>query len=173
MMMFRLLRNSILFFVTITLAPACEKKPSPSEAVQTPAPPTEEDDLPAMQALLTTGALFDFKEADRPMLIILFQPGCDDCQIEAKEISERIDAFSAYKLYFMSSHPIDELKKFALDYGFADKRNVVFGQVSVDAVIQNFGQVHTPSVFIYDAHGKITKTFNGKTDVDLIISALQ
>jgi hypothetical protein len=168
----RLILKPGLLILVFAFVAGCEKKTT-SEAVQSPTTEVERNDRPAMRALLTTGVLLDFRSVDQKMIIILFQPGCDDCQIEAEQISKNIEAFKGYKLYFMSSHPIGELKKFAADYGFANNPDVIFGQVTVDGVIQNFGQVHTPSVYIYNEMGKMIKAFNGKTDVNQIISALQ
>jgi peroxiredoxin len=171
--MIRLILKPVLLLLFFALVAGCKKKTTSADAVQTSPTEVEGNDLPSMRALLTTGVLFDFRSVDQQMIIILFQPGCDDCQIEAEQISKNIEAFKGYKLYFMSSHPIAELKKFAADYGLDNHPDVIFGQVAVDGVIQNFGQVHTPSVYIYSEKGEMIKSFNGKTDVNQIISALQ
>lgn len=166
--------TAVLIVLTFVVIVGCEKKASTQEETTSTSeqPVTETDERPALTAVLTTGETFELKSQREPMVVILFQPECDDCQIEARDISTNLSAFKGYKLYFFSSHPVDVLKKFATDYGLENQPNVIFGQVTVDHVIQYYGQIHAPSIYIYNAQGKLKKSFNGKTDVNMIIEAL-
>lgn len=173
MIIFRTIAKVLVAAVLLAVVLGCEKKSTAeTNTTQAPQQAAERNDRPALRAMLTTGALFDVRSVDQKMIIVLFQPECDDCQHEAQQISTNLGAFEGYKLYFFSSHPIDAINKFATDYGLADNPDIVFGQVAVDQVIQNYGEIHAPSIYIYNAAGTMVKSFSGRTDINQIIAAL-
>jgi peroxiredoxin len=152
----------------------CEKKATSAEHNEkprsVPAPP--KNDRPNLPVALVDGQLANLKYQEQKMLLVLFQPECDDCQREITQIRANIEAFGDYQLFFVSSHPVNVLKKFANDYKLADVPNAHFGQVAVESVIANFGQIVAPSLFIYDSNGKLIKSFKGETDINLIKQSL-
>ena len=97
-------------------------------------------------------------------VIVMFQPDCDHCQREAKQIQENIDAFKAYQVYFVSSATGEELKKFASEYKLDNFSHIHFGSTTVEEIISSLGQIDAPSVYIYD-NGKLRQKFNGETDI--------
>lgn len=152
----------------------CQKKTTDSEqSTQQPqAPPPPKNDRPNLTVALVDGQSANLKYQEQKMLLVLFQPECDDCQREVMQIRENLQSFDGYQLFFVSSHPTEELRKFSVNYKLADQPNVHFGQVSVEAVIASFGQIKAPSVFIYDGNGKLVKDFRGETDINLIKQSL-
>lgn len=104
-------------------------------------------------------------------MFIFFQPGCDHCQEEAMEIQQRLDSFKAYTLYFISSGPMPEIIKFAHDYELHNRQNVKFAFTSTEGVLNHYGPIQTPSVYIY-SNGKLLKSFNGQTEINNIINSL-
>jgi len=165
-----------IFLITIfsALHFGCEKKTAESQekdsTTSTPAVP--KNDRPNLTILLVDGQSANLRYQEQKMLLVLFQPECDDCQREVTQIRKNIEAFKGYQMFFVSSHPPEVLKKFAVDYKLADQPNVYFGQASVQAVIASFGQIVAPSLFIYDANGKLVQAFKGETDINLIKQSL-
>src|SRR5687768_1589568 len=76
---------------------------------QSPQPP---NDLPSMTITKLDGSEIDIRALKGKMILILFQPDCDHCQREAKEIREHIDAFKEYSIYFISADQIPAIEKF-------------------------------------------------------------
>lgn len=108
----------------------------------------------------------------RAVILILFQPDCDHCQREAKELKEHIQSFNSYQLYFISASPADQVRKFAADYKLSDEHNISFVLTDVQSILDSFGPIPAPSLYIYNAAGKLVQKFNGETDMNLILKAL-
>lgn len=105
-------------------------------------------------------------------ILVLFQPECEDCQREAKQIADNMEAFEGHFLYFVSSAPKPQIAAFAEHFKLNDYQNVVFAQTTVQEVINNLGPVPAPSVFIFSEEGKLIKTFKGEVGIEKIMSAL-
>jgi peroxiredoxin len=108
----------------------------------------------------------------KKVLIILFQPDCDHCQRESKQIQEQLPAFKDYTLYFISSAPAVEIKKFSEDYKLSNEGNVHFAATDVQGILNSFGAIPAPSLYIYTEDGTLKSKFNGETEVDKVISQL-
>jgi hypothetical protein len=162
----------LLFLCTIILA-GCrwEKKEAAKngEAVETSA--NTKNDLPFIPITLTDGTVVNVKDFTGKNILILFQPDCDHCQHEAEAIEKELSAFEEYKLYFVSAAPMPEIEKFAVTYKLKGKENVVFGNTAAENVLNNFGPIPAPSIYIYNDQ-TMKKSFEGQTDVNLIIQAL-
>lgn len=151
---------------------ATKEKPAIAETKAEEVVSLPKNDRPVMQINLTDGRQLEAKTISENMVLILFQPDCDHCQHEAIDIQKRLAEFSNYQLYFVSSHPLALITKFAKDYKLNDKPNVHFGSASVESVLSNFGAISAPSIYIYSNDGKLKKSFNGQTDVELLIKSL-
>lgn len=104
-------------------------------------------------------------------LFFLFQPDCDHCQEEAAQVEQRLKDFKDYTLYFISSAPVEQIEAFANTYKLSDKENVKFAWTSTEGVLNYYGAIRTPSVYIY-SDGKLKGSFNGQTDIQNILNAL-
>ena len=159
----------ILAALVFGLAGCAQKeKESKSEVV---IPPMPVNDLPAMSVTLLEGTRFNTRDLKGKNILILFQPDCDHCQHEAVQIRENLALFKNYKLYFLSSASPQEIQKFADDYKLKGNAEVLFGMTSFDDVINNFGPIQAPSVYIYVDQKRIQE-FNGQVDVSVIAKYL-
>lgn len=104
-------------------------------------------------------------------IFILFQPDCDHCQEEAIQVEQRLDDFREYTLYFISSAPMEHINGFAQNFNLHDKENVRFAWTTTEGVLNHYGPIPTPSVYIY-SNGRLKQSFQGQTDIENILSAL-
>ena len=88
---------------------------------QSPQPP---NDLPSMTITKLDGSEVDVRALKGKMVLILFQPDCDHCQREAKEIREHIDAFKEYAIYFISADQLPAVEKFGNDSDLLNRNNI-------------------------------------------------
>jgi hypothetical protein len=139
------------------------------EAIESVVP--VKNDLPFMPIKVTDGTVVNVKDFKGKNILILFQPDCDHCQHEAEDIEKKIDAFKDYKVYFVSSAPMPEIEKFATTYKLKGKKNFVFGNTEAENVLNHFGPIPAPSIYIYNDQ-TLKKGFEGQTDVNLIIESL-
>ncbi len=157
----------IAFVLFLSLLMSCSTKPKEQVEENPPA-----NDLPYLSTTLLNGQSIDLRNVPGKAILIIFFPDCDHCQREATAIRERIEAFKKYNLYFLSSNESSEIEKFAVDYKLNDQPNVNFGKVEAAHIIQTFGAIPTPSVYIFSSEKKLVKQFNGETNIEEIIKFL-
>lgn len=145
------------------------KKEKPVEIPQAKA---EVNQLPYLNFVKLDGTRMTAHDLPGKTILVMFNTDCDHCQREAKAISDNLDSFKGYTLYFLASESVDNIQKFAVDYHLAGLDNVLFGRAEVADVVETFGPIATPSIYIYSLDRRLVKNFNGETGVDEIISHL-
>jgi hypothetical protein len=155
-----------LFLLVITLF-ACsakkEKQQKPSASII--------NEYPSLLLTLANGNQVSTTNLEGKNIFVLFQPECDHCQEEAVQIEQRLEEFKDYTLYFISSSPMDQITAFARNFNLDNKDNVTFAWTSTEGVLNHYGPIPTPSVYIY-SNGKLMRSFKGQTDIENIIGAL-
>jgi len=133
----------------------------------------EENALPNMFIRMLDGTNLSAKSLlGSKTIFILFQPDCDHCQKEAKGIRDNVMAFKNYKVYFITAARIKEVEKFSNDFKFSDQKNFHFAMTDVQSIINSYGPIQAPSIYIYSATGKLLTQFNGETEMENILKAL-
>ena len=150
----RLLLPALILFIFS----GCEKKNTPNE-------------FPDMPIRFTSGGEMNLKEIDANAVLVLYQPDCDHCQREAREIKSHMDSFRQYGVFFITNYQFNQINAFARIQQLDQESNVFFAQTDVNHILDHFGPIETPSVFIY-REGKKVAQFIGETPIDQIIEAL-
>ena len=101
-----------LLFAIISFS--CSSPSSKTPVEPPPVPPR--NDLPKMIITSLDESKINVHVLKENIILILFQPDCDHCQREAKEIRENLEAFKNYSLYFISADQMAAVKKFGEDY---------------------------------------------------------
>lgn len=156
-----------IFFALACLISACKTETKNAASTVSVA-----NDLPAMSITKLDGSSVNAKTLSGKTILILFFPDCDHCQREAKAIQEHLESFKEYNLYFISTAPTAEVEKFSFDYDLSGKDNVHFATTTVQQVLDNFGPVDAPSIYIYSAEGKRTQSFNGEVAIEEVLKSL-
>lgn len=125
--------------------------------------------IPDILLVKTDGSKVLTSDIKGKSVIVLFQPDCDHCQREAKEIKEHLKAFEDYSMYFVSPAPMDEIAQFAEDYGFKEEDNIFFAYTDLMNILNSFGGVEIPSLYIYGEDKQLVKAFNGETPIGKIL----
>lgn len=158
------------FVLLLALCVGCQKKEEKTEAAPTSVETT--NDLPSMPITLLDGTTIQAKGITGSFILILFQPDCDHCQREAEAFQKNLKAFDNYTLYFVTSAGNAETEAFAKQYELSGKDNIKFGVTAVENILDNFGAISAPSIYIYNGSGKLVKKFNGETDIQQIVEAI-
>lgn len=114
----------------------------------------------------TTANVHDLKGKN---VLIFFQPDCDHCQHEAEEIKKNQEAFASSTLYFITAAPLDEIRKFADDYQLSGISNFHFAFTPARNILDNYGPISAPSIYIYSEEQKLVKSFNGQVAVEKVL----
>jgi peroxiredoxin len=129
--------------------------------------------LPDMKLVNLNGSEFNARTlTGYKTILILFQPDCEHCQNEARQIAERLPKFAAYKLYFISSATVKDIEKFSSDYKLSGFSNINFAHTEVQSVLDSFGPIPAPSLYIYSDKGELTEKFEGEMEIDVVLKYL-
>lgn len=164
---FTSLSVGLLVLMFLSCSPQDKKETQQEQQAEKTAP--AQNDLPAMTLVFPDGSKQSAKDLPGKSVLVLFQPDCDHCQREAEQIRQHLSGFKDYKLYFISSAPIPDIIKFAEDYQLKDKPNVTFAQTTVNDVINTYGPIESPSLYLYDAHKKLIQSFNGEVAIEVVL----
>ncbi len=161
-----LLFIGILGAIQVSCSTPVKKEEKKAEVVQ-------ENKLPNMKLVKLDGKEFNAKTLlGSKTILILFQPDCDHCQNEAKQIAERLPAFASYVVYFVSSAPLKDIEKFSQEYKLSGKPNIHFATAGFQSIVDNYGPIPAPSIYIYSSTGSIENSFNGEMEIDVVIKYL-
>jgi peroxiredoxin len=162
----RMRKFIVVLFSFPLLVVACSVKPA-ENSVSAP----QVNEYPDIVLQFENGERLSAKTLEGKNVFVLFQPECDHCQEEAVHIQQRLEEFKGYTLYFISSSPMEQITAFAKTFDLDNKANVKFTWTSTEGVLNHYGSIQTPSVYIYD-EGKLKRSFNGQTEIETILSAL-
>lgn len=127
-----------------------------------------QNDFPSMTVTSVAGTEVKLKELSGKVVLILFQTDCDHCQRESAAIQQNIGAFKEYTLYFITTTSQQEIETFANSYKLSGYENVHFCKTTGPAILENFGPIDAPSLYIYSDQ-KLVKSFNGETPINEIL----
>ena len=123
------------------------------------------NELPLLNVLKIDGRVMSLREAEDKSVLIFFNPDCDHCQREAKDISEQKNVFRDYTLYFISIDSIPKIKQFAREYDLMED-NFIFAQADNYQVYVAVGAFQAvPAIFIYEKK-KLVKKTEGEIKLD-------
>ena len=108
----------------------------------------------------------------KAVIIMLFSPDCEHCQIEVKEFIQNINLFKNVQLVLISHLDYRFLKTFYKDYNIAKYKNITVGK-ETSYFLGNFYKVKfLPAIFLYNKNGQFVKAFDGSVPVTLIAKSL-
>jgi peroxiredoxin len=129
--------------------------------------------LPNMNLTRFDGSTFNAQSLlGSKVIFILFQPDCEHCQNEATQIAARLEKFSKYTLYFVSSAPLKDIEKFSISYKLSGWPNINFAKTEVQSIIDSYGPIPAPSIFIYSENGELLNSFEGEMEIDVVLKYL-
>lgn len=166
--------KTIFAFVLLAMFTSCTGKSGAKTDPAKLAAETEQSDslmekAPKFNLILENGDKTTLDKLPGKVALILFQPDCDHCQREAEDIKRHIAGFKSFQLYFVSSAPIDEVIAFARKYDLYGHPNVKLGTTTVTDIINTYGPIDAPSIYLYGDDGSLIQSFNGEVAIEVVI----
>src|SRR5262245_18677867 len=82
--------------------------------------------------LLLPDSVSYFTKADlsrkMPVMLMMFNPGCEHCKHETEELLKNIDKFKDIQIVMVTNMPFDSMTSFRDKYKLAEYKNIVVGQ---------------------------------------------
>jgi len=104
-----------------------------------------------------------------PTIILFFNPDCDHCQYEAKAILEHQSDFTTTNFWWVTTVDSSAINDFSKKYHLDKLSKHYFAKLSTEKVVETFGSVSVPHIFIYDKTGVLQKEFRGETKIEALL----
>jgi thioredoxin-related protein len=130
-------------------------------------------DLPVLEIQIEHGQSI-INQKKEPLLIVYFSTSCEHCRYQLNVFNLHIKEFKNIELYFLTS----ESDFFAKSSGrkweeLSNAANATFGIIEKDTFRELFGSAITPSLFFFDAQGKLKDKIRGEVKLQKIQMILQ
>jgi hypothetical protein len=107
--------------------------------------------------------------AGKPSVFFYFDPECDHCQKETKEIIEHRERLKKVRFYLFSSATIEEIQNFSKYYGLDTLTNFFVGRDYEYSFYNVFLPSTIPYMAVYDHRNNLSKIYNGEADISSLI----
>ncbi|MBC7887995.1 MAG: TlpA family protein disulfide reductase [Ferruginibacter sp.] len=108
-----------------------------------------------------------------PFVLVFFNPDCDHCQKETKELLAYKEELKAIQILMVSSAPYSEIKDFYKSFGLSSMPNIKLGHDAKYKLSAIYKLSTFPSIFVYDQNGNLAKAFTGNIGVPAILDAVK
>jgi cytochrome oxidase Cu insertion factor (SCO1/SenC/PrrC family) len=104
----------------------------------------------------------------KPLVFFFFNPDCDHCHQETKNLIAKIDQLKDVQILMISILDFNSIKKFYKEYKIANYPNITMARETTYN-LPGFFSIHSiPDVYVYDKQGKFLKTFKKTFPVEEI-----
>lgn len=104
----------------------------------------------------------------KPTVLFFFNPDCDHCHQETKNLIKKIDKLKDVQILMISILDFNSIKKFYNEYKMARYPNITMARENTYN-LPGFYNIHSiPDVYVYDKQGNFLKTFKKAFPVEEI-----
>ncbi|MDV3307250.1 MAG: peroxiredoxin family protein [Cyclobacteriaceae bacterium] len=160
------------FLVVVSVLMLQCSKPADEGPSLAPEDATSVNELPEMNLVTMDQQVIRARELAGKNILVFFRPECDHCQREAEAISDNLDAFAEYQIFFVGTDGHEASQKFARDYSLDGKNNVHFVQTTVNEILDRLGPISTPSLYIYSEERRLVRHLDGEVPIEAILRSL-
>lgn len=97
------------------------------------------------------------------VFLVFFDPECDFCMNEIKEITQNIEKIPQTKVILVSEAETEKIRLFIKNFSLSSYPNIVTLHDKANTFRKLFGSVMVPSLFIYNRNRKLIKEYHGET----------
>lgn len=113
----------------------------------------------------------DLKQ-NMPTVFFIFNPDCEFCQHETRDLLRNIDKFKNVQIIMVSYMPYQMIADFYKKYNIANYENIIMGKDGDYLFLKFFKLKILPSTVVYDGHGMFKKIFRERVDMDMLLKEL-
>lgn len=113
-------------------------------------------------------------QKQQPTVLFYFDPHCEHCQHEAKELKKQAQDFKDVQLLWLSTERLWVLRAFEKEYALQKTiPSLTIAQISPQAADKQFGFRTVPTILIYDTEGNLAKKYVGETKIEAIVKYIK
>jgi len=130
--------------------------------------------FPAFRLFDLEGDLFTQNSLKRnvPALFLYFDPECETCHWEFKQIKSNQNDFHNSQIIFFTTQPADTIIHFLNSIAFKPSSNMIFLIDSQAELLKTIEIKGPPTSLIYNKNGELIKRFDGPVKVETLIKYL-
>jgi len=141
-----------------------------ASAVTIPAMPLPTE-LPDLVVNLGDKSTVYLRDLSGDIVLIFFNPECDHCQEQARQIAANKELFAKWQVYFITSVDVGVAEQFAANYRLTEA-NYKFGHSGVNEVFSSVGALNeVPTIIVYRGN-RFVRKFEGLTSIELLKEVL-
>lgn len=167
------MKTYLLLFSFLTIAFASKAQ---TDVIDTIPAYQKTNTLPDVDVVKTDGSWYNIYKNNKnnPTAIIVFNPDCHHCELEAEDIAQNIDAVKHINfLWITTSGDKNATLAFSQKFGFYKHSNFLF-LYDPNFKIPVFYEVRTtPFIAVYDNAGKMKQIFRQGAKTENILAALE
>jgi len=110
---------------------------------------------------------------DKEILLILFDPDCEHCVSEIRQIRNHLEKLSNAEIVMITTAQNKVTRSFIKQERLDSVPGVRVLRCEPAVFKEMFGMVPFPAVFIYGRNNKLIKTFKGEVDIEIISKSLK
>jgi hypothetical protein len=109
-----------------------------------------------------------------PVLLVYFQPDCDDCQEFIKALRMRAGDFKNVQVVMVTNTGLQQLVNFEKNFKLKDYKNFVVGTEGYTMLLQRALNVKRfPFAAAYNRRGELLTIFNGSQEVNALLTQMK
>lgn len=113
------------------------------------------------------------KLSNHPTMIMYFSPTCSHCIHQMDEMVKKMKLLKKIDILMVTYQPIEELKKFEINYNLAKYKNIQSGR-DINYSLPVFYRIESlPFMVLYDKNKKLITHFQGNVDIEKISDAFK
>jgi thiol-disulfide isomerase/thioredoxin len=127
--------------------------------------------------LLKADSVSLFTKADlkknKPVLVIIFSPECDHCQLETEEIIKHINDFKKIQIVMATNWPLHMMNNFSKKNDLKRFNNITVGK-DINNMLPSFYSIRNmPYLAFYNKKGDLIDTFEGSLPVEIVLAKFE
>jgi thiol-disulfide isomerase/thioredoxin len=112
-------------------------------------------------------------KSGKPVMIMLFSPDCEHCQLQTKDILKKIKELGDLQIVMATFQPMEKMRKFHKEYGISAYPNIHMGRDESFFFGPYYVGRSIPFLAIYDRNRKLIKVYDGGAPAEKISAAIK
>lgn len=100
-----------------------------------------------------------------PTIFIVFNPDCEFCQHETRDLLKNIQSFKNAQIVMVSYMPFEMMNAFYRKYKIDNYSNIVMAHDGQYIFLKYYKLKMLPATIVYDGHGRFKKIFRERADM--------
>lgn len=133
-------------------------------------------DIPLFKLWRTNGQMLTAKDipVKKPLVLIYFAPDCHHCTDLLTGVFRQMSAFKNTTLLLATFKPAEELRIFEKNFKTTAYPNIITGTEGNTFMLRyHFNMQHTPFVAMFNAAGKLVRTYDNQPLVQDLLPGLK